>query len=159
MMLSRRAQAANEAHLQKGPETVLIDKGMFDSAIHTPTLQRMALMPCGKTRTGKLCKLPCSPMQRLVWLLRSGAWQEATDIFGDVEDLLGQYEAAKGERAAALDADIDDDIVPEDLDDAVAEAAMRDNQVLRRSKTRGDEHIGGAGHCASMHLSGGCTGD
>ena len=55
--------------------------------------------------------------------------QEATDIFGDVEDLLGQYEAAKADRASARDAELDDDLNPEDLDDAVAEAALRSDQV------------------------------
>ena len=63
-----------------------------------------------------------------IWLSCAGL-QEATDIFGDVEDLLGQYEAAKADRVAARDAELDDDLNPEDLDDAVAEAALRSNQV------------------------------
>lgn len=52
------------------------------------------------------------------------------DIFGNVEDLLDQYNAAKAERAGAQDPlDAEDDLIPEDLDDAVAEAAARTEQA------------------------------
>lgn len=54
-----------------------------------------------------------------------------------MEDLLGQYEAAKVDRSAARDAELDDDLIPEDLDDAVAEAALRSDQVgLRQEAER-----------------------